>query len=116
MANNISLERAIAMTGIFRAAREIVLAEEYQGRDVLPYCETFDKAAFERLINHPDCVKIRIYCGMNEDMQLRSIVVAVDENDKDIIPEMDPEEENEGIVEEGNPCPPVCPPESDLYP
>lgn len=114
MANNISLQKAIDMTTKFRAERENVLNEDYKGKDILPRCETFGREAFDRLLDHPDCAAIRIYYGMNEDNQLRSIVVAVNENDEDIIPEADPEEENEGIVEDGGACPPICPPTSDL--
>ena len=101
----ISLTQAQAMTSKFRDEKETMLTEEYQNRDILPNCETFDRAPFDQLLGLNECAEIRIYYGMNEDSQVRAIIVAVDSSGEDILPPT----EGAVIVEEGRPCPTLCP-------
>ena len=113
MSNNISLNQAAAMTKLYREQRDNILKDEYQGQNLLLTCETFDRSAFAALIDDPQCVKIRVYFGMTENLQVRAIAVAVNDNDEDILPSdwVDPTEK---IAEDGVTCPNTCPPSSPL--
>ena len=43
MSNFISLEKAIAMTKLYRKEMNEILAQPYQGQNILSICETFEK-------------------------------------------------------------------------
>ena len=102
----ISLKEAQDMTAKFRSERNSILDPEYRDRDILPICETFDRGPFDQLLGLANCASIRIYFGMNVDSQVRAIIVAVDSNGDDILPDGT----NDAlIVEEGRPCPTFCP-------
>jgi hypothetical protein len=128
MNNLISLDQAKAMTSLYRAERDNILKPEYLGRNILLTCETFDRAAYDKLLAYPGCVGVRIYFGMNEALQVKCILVGVDGDNKDILPEAIPaglmnsstiegdDEEDPAIVELGQSCPPVCPEPSELFP
>lgn len=83
----------------------------------LPNTETFDSDAFVELLNQPDCVKIRLYYGMNEKLEICAIILGVDSNGNEItikgkenlvgINDLD-----EYVIEKSTKCPPNCPPES----
>ena len=105
------------MTARYRAEKENILADAYKGKDLLSICETFDRAAFDQTLALPDCVKLRVYYGMDTTLKVHAIVVGVNSNDQDILPEagMSTTQLEEGdVVEEGQLCPPICPPASDL--
>jgi len=76
----------------------------------LPNTETFDSEAFVALLNQPDCVKVRLYYGMNENLEICAIIVGVDSNGNEIYIE------NKGlngvdetyVIEDGLKCPPAC--------
>ncbi|RYY49941.1 MAG: hypothetical protein EOO06_05405 [Chitinophagaceae bacterium] len=110
----ISLQTAIAMTGLFRSNREVILAELYQERDILPLSETFHRDAIDELLGVPGCAGIRIYPGMDEDDKLHSILVAVNEDNEDILSLSVARNNEPVIIEVGQRCPPTCPPASDL--
>ena len=117
MKHLISLAQAKKMTAKFRSEKDNVIKPEY--RNILPVSETFDRAAIDKLLSCPGCVAVRIYHGMNDELQLHSVMVAVDENDRDILPKPEPanlEEEEAVIVDEGTMCPPVCGQGSELKP
>jgi hypothetical protein len=76
----------------------------------LPNTETFDSDAFVELLKQPDCVKIRLYYGMKENLEICAIIVGVDSNGNEIYVE------NKGlngieetyVIEDGQKCPPYC--------
>lgn len=131
MNNTISLEQAIEMTTLFRNQKEMILGSDYQGRNILPISETFERAAFDKVLAQPGCVGLRIYHGMTEDLQVREIVVGVNANNEDMLPSstairtasttteptsVNEDDDDPTIIEQGVVCPPICPPPSDLNP
>ena len=103
------------MSSRYRAYRETILKDSYQGNDLLPICETFDRAAFDALLKKPDCAHIRIYYGMDESLKIHAIIVAGTAGGADILPASAlVEGESEDIVEAGNRCPDLCPEPSPL--
>ena len=126
MNNLISLDQAIDMTTLYRAQKDNILNEAFKGKNILPISETFDRAAFQAILDQPNCVSVRIYNSMSEDLIIRSIIVGVDSNNEDLLPESsDPlkikmkaaaSELPPPIVEVGIICPPACPPPSKLNP
>jgi hypothetical protein len=62
---------------------------------------------------------MRIYSGMNEQLQVKAVIVGVDDKDKDMLPSLTESgitDEEYFIGEEGQSCPPICPPPSHLNP
>ncbi len=116
MSHSITLEAAAAMTRRYRANREAVLLPAHQGKNLLPLSETFDRAAIDSVLVQPGCVALRIYYGMDEELKLHAIVVAADKDNADILPvaKTDDDDDDEGIAENANRCPPLCPPSSPL--
>lgn len=115
----IPLSTAIAMTTLYRNNRETILKEDYQGRDILPLSETFRAEAIRSILAVPGCAGVRLYYGMDENDKVHLIVVAVNENNEDILPEANTQAQNEEdipILEEAFRCPPACPPPSVLNP
>lgn len=111
--NFITLASAVSVTTTYRANRESILKTEFTGKNLLPLCDTFDKGFFETLVNKPECVKIRIYYGMDSSLKMKPIIVAVDAGNHDILPPSD-NDPNEDIVDDGGRCPTDCPPSSPL--
>jgi hypothetical protein len=111
----IPLDQAVAMTTTYRDNRENILSPVYQGKDILPLSETFNRAAFDTLLATPGCQGLRIYYGMDQNLQLHAIVVAVDANNRDLLPSLATTGSGDDvIVEEGQRCPPICPDPSPL--
>lgn len=84
----------------------------------LPNTETYDSDAFIALLNQPDCVKIRLYYGMNEKLEICAIFVGVDSNGNEITMKRQGISNNvnaidEYVIEVSTKCPPICPPEND---
>lgn len=104
--HNISLEQAVRMTSIYRE-RRAELAEQLSEQMVLPLSETFNREAFEQLLAQPGCVGIRMYLGMDDEAQLRTLYVAVNDNEEDILP-LEADETAGVIIETGKTCPPDC--------
>jgi hypothetical protein len=113
MSHSISLDDAKRMISDYKANREVILAEDYKGKDILAYSETFDVDAILTLIASTVCRKMRIHYGMDENKKVHAILVAVDANDRDILP-VDPRVQTPMIVEDAIRCPDQCPPESAL--
>jgi hypothetical protein len=107
--HSISLEQAAEMTSRFRSNRNTILSEEYRDGDIIANCETFDREAIEDVIEQEGCTRFRIYYGMDEELKIHAILVGVNDNDADILPEG-----NEVLREEGQRCPPYCPISSPL--
>ncbi len=126
MNNLITLLEAVTMTTLYRAQKDNILAPGFQGKNILAISETFDKDAFQAVLDQQGCESIRIYYGMNDDLSIHSIIVGVDANNEDLLPQSSDAtpknlETNEGtddppIVEVGLRCPPHCPPPSALNP
>lgn len=113
----ITLERAIEMTTLYRQQKEIILATEFKGQDILPLSETVDRSALDNLLNHPDCTSVRIYYGMSEDNKIHAVLVGVNSENEDLLPAVEASSESEDepvIIEESYRCPPFCPKDSPL--
>ncbi len=111
----ITLEEAQALTKKLREKKEIMLADAFKGQEVVPTCETFDREAFDHVLGRPDCAKIRIYLGMATNHKIKLVIVGVDENGNDMLPQMEMEEPGDNkILENGFRCPTNCPPNSPL--
>lgn len=109
MSHYISLSTAEDMTEKYRLNREDILKTQFQNQNILPLSETFDRSAFETLLDKTGCTGLRIYYGMDNDSKIHAIIVAVDENNEDILTES-----SDDIVDNGNRCPDLCPPSSPL--
>ena len=122
MNNVISLQQAIDMTTLFRKQRDGLINPNLAGKNILPNSETFDRAVFDKILSQTGCVGVRIYSGLTVDLMRKSIVVGVNEKDEDMLPASlsltspNGDAEEETIGEEGQPCPPFCPPPSPLNP
>lgn len=96
MNHSISLEQAVAMTSLYRSAIP----------EGMPVSETFGITSMNALLSQTGCTALRIYHGKQTDGTIHAILVGVNEKGEDI---------TEGILlEEGNRCPPYCPPTSIL--
>jgi hypothetical protein len=67
---------------------------------------SFDRAAIDKILAHPDCKALRIYHGKNEDGSPSLVLVGVDAAGKDMI--------SSSIMEKIRPCPPYCDDGSEL--
>ena len=112
----ISLSTATDLTDRYRSNRNSILQTGYQSNDLLPLSETFNVNDINLLTSQTGCAAIRIYYGMTDNLRVHAILVAVDEDNADIIPDaLESSNVNENIiVEEGQRCPSLCPPESPL--
>jgi hypothetical protein len=110
----ISLEPAIEMTARYREKRETILAAVYKGKNILALSETFSKEAVTTLLAVDDCAAVRIYYGMDETDKVHAILVPVNAANEDILPQVSILEDDPVILEQGQRCPPTCPPPSDL--
>ncbi len=119
--HRISLAKAIQMTALYRQQKDAILKSEYAGKDILPISETYNREAFDALLAQPGCIAVRIYQSMDEALRLHSIVVGVNSQNEDILPNTDAtlsiNEEDGGIIlEEAQRCPPLCKPTPPLNP
>ena len=113
----ISLEKAVEMTKRYRQNREAVTNPNYAGKDILALSDKFDKSVFEILLSKPSCSGIRIYYGMDIDLKIHPIVVAVNEKNEDILPGSGASstlDDGDDIGDDTLRCPPICPPGSPL--
>ena len=114
-AHFISLNQAIDMTTLYRSDKEAILATAYQNQNILPDSETFNRNAFDTLLAKEGCAGLRIYYGMDENLKVHALIVAVYEDNEDILPALASATViDEDIVEEGQRCPDLCPPPSPL--
>lgn len=92
-----------------------MVKDEYKGKH-FPVCESFDRSAFDALLQREDCKGVRIYYGMNDDSQIHAIIVAIDADGKDILPIKDiaADSTKPVILDRGLPCPDYCPDSSEL--
>lgn len=120
MNNSISLQQAVDMTTRYRQEKDNIVNPNLIGQNIIPVCETFDREIFDAILEETGCVKMRIYSGLNPQLQLRAIIVGVNDKDEDILPSSASSLSTDGdpvyIGEEGQVCPPTCPPPSHLNP
>jgi hypothetical protein len=117
--NTISLDVAIQMTTLYRTQKENILAEPFKGQNILPISETFDRSAFDSLLNEADCVGVRIYYGMSDNLEIHAVAIGVNSKNEDILPSSTGDQVLDSppvIVEDAIRCPDDCPPESPLNP
>src|SRR6476469_5347432 len=108
----ISLATAADMTRTFRANREAILEPSYQGLNLLPICETFDREAFDQLLLQEGCDGVRIYYGMDDGMKVHAVIVGVDAAGADMVSGgagASLVAEGDVIIENGGRCPDICP-------
>jgi hypothetical protein len=113
----ITLAEAIDLTARYRAQSDSLLQPGYQGQGLLPLSESFDRSAVDALLAQEGCAGLRIYGGMNEQLEVHAVLVAYDGNGADILPStvaMGFTAEEDVILENSLRCPPTCPTESPL--
>jgi hypothetical protein len=115
--HSIGLDEAKKMTKKFREQKDNIMKEEHRGKHLIPFCESFDRAPFEQLLQREDCKGVRIYYGMKDiDQRVHAIIVGIDADGRDILPVegnvMDGLEPI--IIEDGKTCPDFCPTGSGL--
>lgn len=112
----ITLTAAQALTAACRSNRNSILQSGYQDQDILPPSETFNRTDIDLLLAQDGCEAIRIYYGMDTNLKLHAVLVAVNEDNEDILPSqtINPLSLEDIIIEEGQRCPIICPPESPL--
>lgn len=110
----ISLNDAADMTTRFRNNKSTVLNSSYSS--VLCDSETFNIEDVRTLLETSGAAGMRIYYGMDENYNVHAIMVAVDEEGNDILPEENSSITTDPIViiEQGIRCPPTCPDSSPL--
>jgi hypothetical protein len=121
MSDFIPVNVAAAMNADYRTNRELILKTEYQGKDILCICETFQKGQVQTLLDKSGCAALRVYYGMDDSMKVHAVLCAVDENNADILP---PKTEvrsrsltvdgDDFTLENAQRCPEECPPPSQL--
>jgi hypothetical protein len=112
---------AAKWTTLYREKRNSMLEPEYQHKDVLCVCETFNAKAVQELLNLPDCQGLRIYYGMDAtNSTVHAILCRANSKGEDIyLPSTDANgsllADGEGdVLEDSNRCPPLCPTDSPL--
>ncbi len=110
----IPLDQAIQMTQLYRQQKENILTPEQRGKNLLAISETFDRSAFDQLLGQPGCTSLRLYYGMDANLQVHAIVVGVDASGNDQLPPATPAATDPVIIEEASFCPPFCGPASPL--
>lgn len=110
----INLTTATGLTDKYRTDQNGILATSFQNQDILPLSETFNRADIETLLDQDGCEAMRIYYGMDGDDKVHAILVAVNEDNEDILPSQNIDPGVDIILEEGQRCPIFCPPASAL--
>ena len=116
----IPLSQAVEMTSRYRANKDAILDPKYKGQTILSTCETFNKDQFLVYLSKVEVAAFRIYYGMSDNLRIHAILVGVDKDGKDILPSnssnVDLTDGDGEIFEDGQMCPHICPPPSDLNP
>lgn len=106
----ISLSAARTMKTLYLAEKENILDSAYRQQGILSTSETFNREPFDTVLALEGCVGLRVYFGMEESYKVKVIIVGVNEDNSDILPEEESllENEEEKIIEIGRPCPDFC--------
>lgn len=104
--HEISLPVAIDMTTRYQSKRP----------EGFPTSEAFEIEAVNKLLRTKDASYLRVYYGMKEDGSLHAILVAVNSSGNDLLPSgseatsnIEGEDDEPVILEDGFRCPPLCP-------
>jgi len=117
--HSVSQDQVKKLTSHYEKKKDSILKKKFHGKAILPTCETFDRRAFDQLLSQDGCVGIRIYFGMDEESNVKLIVVGVNEKDHDMvgsnskmkaIKSDDKTEESVFAFSNALRCPPYCPP------
>jgi hypothetical protein len=119
--HSISRERVKQLTSHYKKNKNKILKDEFHDKASLPDCETFERAAFDQLLAQPGCVGVRIYFGMDEELNVKLIIVGVNEKNEDIRPassnnkalaaaSFDIGDDPVFALADAARCPPDCPP------
>lgn len=114
MSEFIGITEAAGMTSQFKTNRNVILGSGYQNLDLLPINETFTKTQVISMLDNTGCEGLRVYYGMDAENKLHVLLVGVDSENKDILPEN--EEPGNFILERGVRNPPTPTPSSLLNP
>jgi hypothetical protein len=115
----ISPDRATELTSRYEKNSKKILKDEFKEKDTLPVSETFDRAAFDKLLSQEGCVGIRIYLGMDEKHEVSLVVRGINAKNEDIsaLTSKTKKTENRSTDDEpvlalasGVRCPPYCTP------
>lgn len=112
----ITLQQAIDMTTRYRDNKNNVISPDYAGKNIIALSDTFPREVFDKLLSKSGCSGIRIYYGMDTDLKVHPIVVAINANNEDILPDQSATStlDGEDIGDDAMRCPPLCPPPSPL--
>lgn len=115
MKHRIKRADAKRLTRQFREQRDQVVIPELRRKNTIPNSETFDREIIDAILSQPDCTGLRIYFGLNDQRQVRAVLVGVNQKNEDILSSTNNLETDSSLIaEDGNVCPPICPPKSDL--
>lgn len=113
--HSVPLHYAIQLTSRYRNNRELILDPDFKNRNILPLSETFNKSDILILLEHPESAGLRIYPGMDQENKVHAVLVAVNENNEDLLPNAGMlTDDDPVIIQEGQRCPVICPPDSPL--
>ena len=93
-----------------------ILQPPFQGSEFLCISELFNIDAINTLAAVDACAGMRIYYGMDPEKKVHAMMVAVGQDGRDILPDAQAAKfaaasgTKPPIVEEGQRCPPSCPP------
>ncbi len=111
--HSITLTKAIDMTSRFRSGVSTILDSSYQ--TALCESETFNISDILSLLQSQGIAGLRLYYGMEEDYSVAAILVGVDEEGNDILPDSSKTDDLTSlIVDQGLRCPNSCPSNSPL--
>lgn len=110
--HSIKLDEAKKMIKRFKEQKDAVMKEEHKGKHLIPHCESFDRAAFDILLQQENCKGVRIYYGMKEnEHQIHAIIVGFDSEGRDLLPveNIAMDSRDPIIIDQGQTCPTNCP-------
>src|SRR6187551_3716740 len=117
--HSVSQDKVKKLTSHYEKKKDSILKKKFHGKAILPTSETFDRAALDQLLSQDGCVGIRIYFGMDEESNVKLVVVGVDEKNHDMVGSNSKMKTIKGIeiidepvlaLSDGLRCPPNCPP------
>jgi hypothetical protein len=115
--NFITLNQFLEMKQIYNNNSQTILAPPFQNQNILVTSETFNVDVITTLAAVTGCAGLRIYYGMDADLKVHAMLIAVDANGNDILPtnpsvKFVPGSPDSGgapaIGEEAQRCPPTC--------